>query len=754
MFNAESHDVQRLHNVIERFETRASEARSSPSGAPPAIAPAKMTYPDALSAPLAKALEKKGYTTLTPVQLLVLQPEVEGRDLRITSQTGSGKTIAIGLAARDAAAPSPEPRKGPKMLVVVPTRELARQVDEELSWLYRELGGRVAVVSGGASYRDEHRALAALPTVVVGTPGRLLDHLNRGALDASSIQVVVLDEADRMLDMGFRDDLEAIFAKMPKERRTHLVSATFPFEVERLARRIQAEPFRVEGTKLGVANADIDHLIYLVDPQQPIEAVINILLSHPADSRALVFAATRAEVGDMAAALHEAGLGVSSISGDLEQRERTRALSAFKSGRSPVLVATDVAARGLDVQDIGLVLHVDTPNDADTYTHRSGRTGRAGKTGTSAILVPPRRLGVARRIMERAKVKARIVPLPTAESLRKVADDRLVEQLSNPESDAEPPSERIMRLAKRLAAIEPVELTIARLLDRSNAINGPEPRDVRFIAPPASRSRPTHARAPEPTPVAKRSRPTRVDAPPAPRARPSTRGEAVAPTTRAKPSTRGEAAAPTTRAKASSRGEAAAPTTRAKASSRGEAASAAPRARPSTRSLATKTPSARSRPRRDDAAPVADLSWSNDAPTTRSPVEKRSAPKSRQHDDGDSAYRTFRVTWGALHGADPRRLLAMLCRRGGIESSDVGSIDVGKTQSIVEIADGVADSFAESAGRRDPRDPKVAITADAGAVVRPPETRGKGAPPPPAFRRGPGPSKPTKRARPEPYRQK
>jgi ATP-dependent RNA helicase DeaD len=686
-----------------------------------------MTFPEVLPAPLASALEKKGYTALTPVQLLVLEASVQGRDLRITSQTGSGKTVAIGLAVRDAVAPSTEQRKGPKVLVVTPTRELARQVEDELRWLYAELGARVTVVSGGTSYRDEHRALSTLPAVVVGTPGRLLDHINRGTFDPSSISAVVLDEADRMLDMGFREDLESIFAAMPAERRTHLVSATFPHDVERLARRIQKDPVHVEGTKLGVANADIDHIIYLVDPDQALEAIINVILSHPPGSRALVFAATRADVGDIAAALHEAGLGVASISGDLEQRERTRALAQFKSGKSPVLVATDVAARGIDVQDITLVMQVDSPNDADTYTHRSGRTGRAGKRGTSALLVPPRRLGVARRILERAKVHARIVPLPTADELRKVADQRLIEELSRPDdAEAPAPNPRVVALASRLAAIEPVERTIARLLARSNAVAGPEPREVKLIAPPAARPGARPDFAPTGRDRYGHERMNRYDRDPvmpSPRSRP--RAETITPVVAPAPRSRPKATtdvAPAPRSRPKTTADAApAPRSRPKA--------AAPSSRSRTTQVEAPTTAARSRPRKHTPEVEPDLSWSSEE-APRAPARKaepapvaratRTAPRGR---DEQASYRTFRVTWGALHGADPRRLLAMLCRRGGIESSDVGSIDVGKTTSIVEIADGVADGFAESAGRRDPRDPKVAIVPDRGEAGPPERVR-------------------------------
>ena len=216
----------------------------------------------------ATALKKKGYTSLTPVQAAVLDPALAGRDLRITSQTGSGKTVAIGIAIRDLVEVPAEPTPGratPHILVVAPTRELAKQVEEELAWFYASVGALVVGVTGGSSVRDEVRALSRSPRVVVGTPGRLLDHLKRRAIQPEQIGAVVLDEADRMLDLGFKEDLEAILAFAPEGHRTHLVSATFPRGVLSLANAVQNNPAHVEGTPLGSANSDIEHVIHLVD---------------------------------------------------------------------------------------------------------------------------------------------------------------------------------------------------------------------------------------------------------------------------------------------------------------------------------------------------------------------------------------------------------------------------------------------------------------------------------------------------------
>src|SRR5271154_6304567 len=244
---------------------------------------------------LASALSAKGYDTLTPVQEAVLDEALEGRDLRITSQTGSGKTIAIGFAVRDLLDDLTAQYGGParpRVLVLAPTRELAKQVADELSWLYAPLRVRVAAVTGGARYLDQKRALSSNPAVVVATPGRLRDALERERIDPSSLAAVVLDEADSMLDLGFREDLEAILARLPAERRSYLVSATFPREVLALADRFQKDPVHVHGTRLGEAHADIEHVVHLVEPGKRVDALVNLLLSDE-DAQSLVFARTR-----------------------------------------------------------------------------------------------------------------------------------------------------------------------------------------------------------------------------------------------------------------------------------------------------------------------------------------------------------------------------------------------------------------------------------------------------------------------------
>ena len=441
------------------------------------------------------ALEQKGFDKLTPVQEAVLSPELLGRDLRISSQTGSGKTVAIGFAIRAAIrATSEEPvggndkgkdqRAQPHALVVTPTRELAKQVEEELAWLYAPLGAKVTSVTGGTGYRDELRSFRAKPAIVVGTPGRLLDHLKRGAVDASAAAAIVLDEADRMLDMGFREDLEAILAFFPKEHRTHLVSATFPREVRALADRIQVNPAQVEGTPLGTANLDIEHLLHLVHPRERLAAIINLLLEQ-VDAQTLIFARTRADVSELSSALMDEGFTIAMLSGEMEQAERNRALAAFKRGNVDALVATDVAARGIDVNDVTRVLHAEPPTDADAYTHRSGRTGRAGKKGISSVLVTLSELPRTTGLLGRARVRFRFAPIPSAETIREARDQSLLEMLTADFVEGEVVDERSVGLAEKIIASSEPARAVARLVGITLRRAQAEPREVTVITPPS-----------------------------------------------------------------------------------------------------------------------------------------------------------------------------------------------------------------------------------------------------------------------------
>jgi ATP-dependent RNA helicase DeaD len=392
-----------------------------------------MSFPN-LPPILAEALAARGYAEPTPVQAAVLEPQSNRRDLVVSAQTGSGKTVAFGLAMASELLRSDgttDITGSPLALVVAPTRELALQVSRELVWLYGKAGIRVATCVGGMDPSKERRALRDGPQIVVGTPGRLRDHLERGALDLAGLRTVVLDEADEMLDMGFREDLEELLDATPDGRRTLLFSATMPSAIANLARRYQNDALRISTVGDDRGHGDITYQAVTVSPAEIEAAVVNLLRFHEAET-AMLFCATRENVRRLHAILQERGFAVVALSGEHSQSERNQALQALRDRRARVCVATDVAARGIDLPTLSLVVHVEIPRDAETLQHRSGRTGRAGKKGTAVLIVPyPRRKRVE-SMLRSAKIKADWIDPPTAEEIRRNDRTRLLQALLEP----------------------------------------------------------------------------------------------------------------------------------------------------------------------------------------------------------------------------------------------------------------------------------------------------------------------------------
>lgn len=388
-----------------------------------------MTSPfSSLPAPLSQALADKGYETLTPVQAAVLDPSLRGKDLLVSAQTGSGKTVAFGVAmATDLllAGDQLPPPDSPRALVIAPTRELALQVRREFEWLWGKAGAVLASCVGGMDVRTEARALDRGAHIVVGTPGRLRDHIERGRIDLSQIQAVTLDEADEMLDLGFREDLEFILKALPEERRTLLFSATVPKEIEKLARTFQRDAQRIATGSTKEAHADIAYRALTVTPQDSENAIVNLLRFYEARN-ALVFCKTRVAVNHLTARLLNRGFSVVPLSGELAQEERARALQAMRDGRARVCVATDVAARGIDLPGLELVIHADVPTNSDTLLHRSGRTGRAGNKGVSALIVPMSARRKTERLLAMAKLTAEWGPAPSAADVSGRDTERLL----------------------------------------------------------------------------------------------------------------------------------------------------------------------------------------------------------------------------------------------------------------------------------------------------------------------------------------
>lgn len=391
------------------------------------------------SPPLARALAERNYAEPTPVQNAVLEEAARGRDLLVSSQTGSGKTIAYGLAIGETLLDGAErlgPAAEPLALIIAPTRELALQVQRELAWLYAQTGARVISCVGGMDPRREAMLLDEGAHIVVGTPGRLRDHIERRRLDVSALKAVVLDEADEMLDLGFRDDLEFILKTTPEGRRSLLFSATFPKAIVQLAQSYQTDALRIEVEAARRGHADIAYKAVRCYPKEAELAVVNLLRFHDAPV-ALVFCNTRNAVRHLEAILLERGFTAVALSGELGQNERNAALQALRDGRARVCVATDVAARGIDLPGLDLVIHAELPNDSEVMQHRSGRTGRAGNKGVSVLLVPPSRRRKAERLLMEAKVEAEWIGPPTAEEIHALDQERLLKDPMLSGEDAE-----------------------------------------------------------------------------------------------------------------------------------------------------------------------------------------------------------------------------------------------------------------------------------------------------------------------------
>jgi ATP-dependent RNA helicase DeaD len=399
---------------------------------------------------LSRALEERNYIAPTPVQAAVLASEAQGGDILVSAQTGSGKTVAYGLAIASTILGDAEQMadsRAPVALIVAPTRELALQVERELSWLYKHASARIVACVGGMDARLERRKLSEGAHIVVGTPGRLRDHIERGGLNATMLAAVVLDEADEMLDMGFREDLEFILEAAPSDRRTLLFSATMPKGIAALAKRYQRNARRIDVAGGAHGHADIEYRAIRVAPHETELVTVNLLRYFEAPT-AIVFCNTRESVRHLHATLLERGFSAVLLSGELSQHERNHSMQALRDARARICIATDVAARGIDLPNLSLVIHADLPHDAEALQHRSGRTGRAGNKGVSALLVPASRRRRAERLLADAGVWADWSGPPTAEEIRDLDQNRMLQDPLLKET----PGDEDFRMARLLLA--------------------------------------------------------------------------------------------------------------------------------------------------------------------------------------------------------------------------------------------------------------------------------------------------------------
>ncbi|MDR1471713.1 MAG: DEAD/DEAH box helicase [Synergistaceae bacterium] len=360
---------------------------------------------------LLKAIARKGFESPMPVQVRILEDSAltEG-DLIVQARTGSGKTLAFALPIYNS---MEQVTREPQVLVLSPTRELAQQTAREFSWLGVEMGARVATLVGGMDMERQIRALKDGATVVVGTPGRVLDHIRRGSFASGGVKALVLDEGDHMLDMGFRDELEAIMSGMDNLERTWLFSATMPPDVASLARRYLDAPRKISLVSDITLHDDIMQKTYIIPARKRFEGLANVLLwENP--SRTLLFCGTKIETQEISDRLCDEGFKACAIHGDMSQRERNAALSALRGGRVAILVATNVAARGLDIDGVSHVVQFGLPGDLETFVHRSGRTGRAGHEGANLALLTSREARQFKHMVHGSNLKMQIIPAPDA----------------------------------------------------------------------------------------------------------------------------------------------------------------------------------------------------------------------------------------------------------------------------------------------------------------------------------------------------
>lgn len=339
-----------------------------------------------ISQEFTSALAEKGILSPFPIQKEAIPVALTGQDIIGQAKTGTGKTLAFGLPLLQRIVSRTEP--GVKALIVVPTRELALQVAEDLVVAAANTPLRVVTIYGGKGYDDQIAQLEAGAEVAVGTPGRIIDLMGRRVLNLSSVSEVVLDEADKMLDLGFISDIERIFASLPAVRHTLLFSATMPAEILTLARRFLSRPLhiRVSDPDEGTMQANIKHIVYRAHAMDKVEMVARILQAEGRE-KVVVFTKTKREAAKVSEELKDRGFNVASVHGDMNQEARERSMQTFRTGKNDVLIATEVAARGIDVDDVSHVINYSIPEDEKSYLHRVGRTGRAGRTGIAVTLV-------------------------------------------------------------------------------------------------------------------------------------------------------------------------------------------------------------------------------------------------------------------------------------------------------------------------------------------------------------------------------
>lgn len=420
-----------------------------------------LTFEDfGLRRELLTAISRKGFSSPMPVQVRILEDDAltEG-DMIVQARTGSGKTLAFALPILNG---MERVSALPVVLVLSPTRELAQQTAREFAWLGADMGARVATLVGGLDMERQIKTLRDGAAIVVGTPGRVLDHIRRGSFRTEGVRILVLDEGDHMLDMGFRDELEAIMSGMEELEKTWLFSATMPPEVVSLARKYLDAPRKISLVSDVTMHDDIVQRAYIIPSRKRFEGLANVLLWED-PSRALVFCATKIETQEIADRLCDEGFRAAAIHGDMSQRERGTALASLRGGRVAILVATDVAARGLDIDGVSHVIQFGLPSNLETFVHRSGRTGRAGREGANIVLLTSREARQFKYMTQSSHMKMETMPAPDAAEIEGQSKARFQRGLAEHALE----SDEYLEWADEIMDREDTRLLVAGLLARA-----------------------------------------------------------------------------------------------------------------------------------------------------------------------------------------------------------------------------------------------------------------------------------------------
>jgi ATP-dependent RNA helicase DeaD len=491
----------------------------------PPMASSEILTPDApptfdvlpLSDDIRRAVDDLGFVHPTPVQRAVFEPTTRGRDLVVQARTGTGKTAAFGLPIIDVLVRRSTPAV--QALVLCPTRELALQVTRDLVGIAKHRGAKVAAVYGGAPMPRQVQEIRDGAQIVVGTPGRVLDHLQRGTFDPKAVRVLVLDESDEMLSMGFLPQINDILSHLPEQRQTMLFSATLPADIRRMAETRLRDPEFITLSGDHVGALEIDHFVYLTRGDKLGELIKIIEVENP--ESAIVFCNTRDETKRVWAALVQQGWAAEWLNADLPQNDREKVMEQTRRGQLRFLVCTDVAARGIDISHLTHVINYDFPESAEAYVHRTGRTGRAGRTGTAIALVAPSDVGNLYFVRLLYKIRPIEKQLPSARELKTRQEADLVEMFADLYASREAHPDDLA-LARRLLTHERAELVVAALL-REHLGARPEAKDEATAARRSRAPRPAPSQAPVPEPVQAALRPEPPEQhaePPAQRAEP------------------------------------------------------------------------------------------------------------------------------------------------------------------------------------------------------------------------------------------